>query len=91
MIEFYFRRTQDKDYVHKHYSVYTKSNSKMVDSSIERRSEYHFTIGAGEVIQGMDIGIRDMCVGEMRRLYMPPHLGRCPTIYIMSLIFTCRR
>jgi len=34
-----------------------------------------FTLGQGMVIQGWDRGLRDMCVGEKRKLQIPPHLG----------------
>jgi hypothetical protein len=34
-----------------------------------------FRVGYGEVIAGVDQGVVGMCVGEVRRLYIPPSLG----------------
>ncbi|KAH7819858.1 putative FK506-binding protein 2B [Monocercomonoides exilis] len=34
-----------------------------------------FRAGYGDVIQGLDWGILGMCVGEIRRLHIPPSLG----------------
>lgn len=32
-------------------------------------------MGVGQVIPGWDQGLLDMCVGEKRKLTIPPHLG----------------
>lgn len=45
------------------------------DSSIPRGQPLSFTVGAGQVIKGWDQGLLGMCVGEKRRLVIPPELG----------------
>lgn len=36
---------------------------------------YNVVLGAGQVVIGMDQGLVGMCVGEKRRLVIPPHLA----------------
>lgn len=36
---------------------------------------YNIVLESGQVVMGMDIGLRDMCVGEKRTVVIPPHLG----------------
>ena len=38
-------------------------------------SEFEFTLGEGQVIAGWDLGLRDMCVGELRELVVPSQYG----------------
>ena len=45
------------------------------DSSIPRGQPFTFTLGAGQVIKGWDLGVEGMTVGEKRNLIIPPHLG----------------
>lgn len=44
-------------------------------SSHDRNQPFSFQIGVGQVVKGWDQGLLDMCVGEKRRLVVPPHLG----------------
>jgi FK506-binding protein 14 len=57
-----------------HY-VLTLTNGKKIDSSRDRGKPFLFDIGKGQVIKGWDEGILGMCVGEKRKLIVPPHLG----------------
>lgn len=36
---------------------------------------YNIVLGSGQVVLGMDMGLREMCVGEKRTVVVPPHLG----------------
>lgn len=36
---------------------------------------YNIVLGSGQVVLGMDMGLRDMCVGERRTVIIPPHFG----------------
>lgn len=45
------------------------------DSSAGRDDPISFKIGDGQVIKGWDQGLLSMCVGELRRIIIPPSLG----------------
>ena len=51
------------------------SDGKIFDDSRSRGTPFTFVLGAGEVIEGWDIGIEGMEVGERRQLIVPPELG----------------
>lgn len=60
--------------VNVHY-VGTLEDGQKFDSSRDRGSPFAFTLGAGEVIRGWDLGVAGMRIGETRRLTIPPNLG----------------
>ncbi|KAH1010680.1 hypothetical protein HUJ05_004937 [Dendroctonus ponderosae] len=43
--------------------------------SLDRDQPFTFQLGVGQVIKGWDQGLLDMCVGEKRKLTIPPSLG----------------
>ena len=53
------------------YSGTLKSDGSKFDSA----SKFTFTIGAGEVIKGWDVGVKGMKVGGKRNLTVPAKLG----------------
>ena len=48
------------------------------DASWNRNDTFAFNLGAGEVIQGWDLGVQGMKVGGRRRLTIPPDMGYGP-------------
>jgi FK506-binding protein 2 len=69
------RKSQSGDYVSVHYTGILWRTSEQFDSSYGRGKPLDFELGAGRVIKGWDEGLKDMCVGEKRRLIIPAHLG----------------
>ena len=55
--------------------VGTLDNGSKFDSSYDRHEPFSFTLGAGEVIKGWDLGVAGMKVGGKRELTIPPELG----------------
>ena len=54
----------------------TLEDGSVFDSSLNPgRSPFTFTLGAGSVIKGWDIGIKEMKVGGKRKLIIPPNLA----------------
>lgn len=45
------------------------------DGSYKRDKPFTFKLGAGQVIKGWDQGLIDMCIGEIRKLTVPPSLA----------------
>uniref|UniRef100_A0A4W3J7L1 peptidylprolyl isomerase n=1 Tax=Callorhinchus milii TaxID=7868 RepID=A0A4W3J7L1_CALMI len=62
------------DYVKYHYNVTLMDGTKL-DSTHLYGKTYNIVLGSGQVVLGMDLGLRDMCVGEKRTIVIPPHLG----------------
>ncbi len=57
-----------------HYSG-TLTNGTKFDSSYDRGQPFQFNVGAGDVIQGWDLGIPGMKIGGKRRLVIPASLA----------------
>jgi len=51
------------------------TNGNKFDSSRDRGKPFEANLGTGEVIRGLDKGIRGMKEGGIRKLTIPPELG----------------
>ena len=62
------------DLVTVHYTG-TLENGTKFDSSVDRGTPFDFTLGQNRVIQGWELGVLGMKVGEKRKLTIPSELG----------------
>jgi len=69
------RKAKKGDKLSMHYTGYLEANGKKFDSSRDRDKPFDFTLGVGQVIQGWDEGVAGMCVGEVRKLTVPPDMA----------------
>lgn len=69
------RKTQQGDSIKVHYRGTLASDGTQFDASYDRGQPLGFTVGRGMVIKGWDEGLLDMCIGDKRRLTIPPEFG----------------
>ncbi|KAM9308821.1 peptidyl-prolyl cis-trans isomerase FKBP14 [Gastrophryne carolinensis] len=71
------RRTKYGDMLLVHFEGFLESNgTRFYSTSTDNNNQpVWFTLGIKEVIKGWDRGLKDMCVGEKRKLIVPPSLG----------------
>ncbi|GFG34616.1 hypothetical protein Cfor_01944 [Coptotermes formosanus] len=67
-------KSKNGDMLTMHYKG-TLQDGTTFDSSYDRDQPFTFQLGVGQVIKGWDQGLRDMCVGEKRKLTIPPQLA----------------
>ena len=58
-----------------HYTGWLPGVTQPFDSSVDRGQPFQFQLGAGQVIQGWDEGVKGMRIGGKRKLTIPPDLG----------------
>ncbi|KAG6848332.1 hypothetical protein H0H93_001135 [Arthromyces matolae] len=66
---------QNGDQIQVHYTGTLFDTGNKFDSSYDRNSPIGITLGIGQVIKGWDQGLLGMCLGEKRKLIIPPELG----------------
>lgn len=69
------RKTENGDKISVNYKGTLESDGSEFDSSYKGGVPFTFTLGAGHVIQGWDKGLLGMCIGEGRKLTIPPSLA----------------
>lgn len=68
------KMAKNGDLLSMHYTGTLEDGTKF-DSSLDRNEPFKFQIGVGQVIKGWEEGVLGMCVGEKRKLIVPPELG----------------
>ncbi|KAF9976358.1 Peptidyl-prolyl cis-trans isomerase fpr2 [Actinomortierella ambigua] len=68
------QKSKDGDNLSMHYTGLLVDGTKF-DSSLDRNRPFDFTLGWGMVIKGWDQGLKEMCIGEKRKLTIPHHLA----------------
>eukprot|EP00118_Oscarella_pearsei_P009947 m.58846 g.58846 ORF g.58846 m.58846 type:complete len:534 (+) comp34837_c0_seq3:83-1684(+) len=66
--------SRNGDYLSYHY-VGKLLDGAEFDSSFNYKQPYRFTLGRRMVIQGMEQGMAGMCVGERRKITIPPEMA----------------
>ncbi|MFT7814725.1 peptidyl-prolyl cis-trans isomerase FKBP10-like isoform X1 [Arapaima gigas] len=62
------------DLIHYHYNCSLLDGTLLFSSNDYERPQ-EVVLGADRIIDGLDEGLRGMCVGERRVVIVPPHLG----------------
>ncbi|KAG8949755.1 FK506-binding protein 2A [Tulasnella sp. 424] len=66
--------SKNGDTLSMHYVGSLFHNNQVFDST-QNRSPYKFKLGSRSAIEGWDLGLKDMCIGEKRKLVIPPDLA----------------
>ncbi|KAI9807833.1 MAG: Peptidyl-prolyl cis-trans isomerase fpr2 [Sarcosagium campestre] len=69
------RKTERGDTIDVHYRGTLASDGSEFDASYNRGEPLTFQVGKGQVIKGWDDNLLDMCIGEKRKLTIPPKYG----------------
>ncbi|XP_053570171.1 peptidyl-prolyl cis-trans isomerase FKBP14 [Bombina bombina] len=69
------RKTKYGDMLLVHFEGFLENETLFHSTYKENNQPVWFTLGIKEVIKGWDKGLKDMCVGEKRKLVVPPSLG----------------
>jgi FKBP-type peptidyl-prolyl cis-trans isomerase len=61
-----------------HFTGWVQGTGRKFDSTLDTGQPFDFVLGYDDTIEGWDLGIRGMRVGEKRQLIVPPALGYGP-------------
>ena len=67
-------KVKEGDHLTVHYIGQFDEDGNKFASSWDTNTPYRFQIGRGQVIKGWEEGLLGMCVGEIRKLKIPPEL-----------------
>jgi FKBP-type peptidyl-prolyl cis-trans isomerase len=68
------RKTQNGDTIAMKYKG-TLTDGTQFDSNYDSGRPFEFKLGSGQVIRGWDQGLLGMCIGEGRKLTIPPGMA----------------
>lgn len=80
------RKTEAGDVIKVHFEGRKLETKKVFDTSYPNNSPFKFLLGKNRIMKGWDQGLTDMCVGEIRTLIVPPHLGYNREIFPRSIV-----
>ncbi|XP_057707485.1 peptidyl-prolyl cis-trans isomerase FKBP7 [Corythoichthys intestinalis] len=71
------KRSKKGDLMNVHYDGFLANDGSQFYCSRDDKAGHPqwFILGVGQVIKGLDIGMVDMCVGEKRKVTVPPSLA----------------
>lgn len=67
------------DVVEFEYSAAVASSGVEFDSTAWRGRPFAAMLGNGDLVRGLELGLLEMCIGEERRIEVPPALGFGPS------------
>ncbi|XP_052503171.1 peptidyl-prolyl cis-trans isomerase FKBP2-like [Budorcas taxicolor] len=67
-------KSQKGDILQLHYMGKLEDGTEF-DSSLPQNQPFVFSLGTGQVTEGWDQGLLEMCEGEMQKLVIPSELG----------------
>ena len=63
------------DTIEIHYLARVEGREQVIDATVHRGKPMRITLGNNEIIEGLELGIAGMRVGESRQLTIPPYLA----------------
>ena len=69
------KRADEGDVLHIDYvGRYDSEHGEVFDDTKKKGFPFKFEVGGGRVVEGLDRGVRGMCKGEVRTLFIPHKL-----------------